>query len=174
VNGTTYVVGGYDGTALPASVLSTTDGQSFRPVGQLNPPVRYPAVAARDGAVFVFGGKTATGQTDAIQRIDPTAGTVTTVGHLPTPIGHAVAFVLGDTIYVAGGRAGDATSDAAAEVSATIWAFDPATGTVQSCGTLPYPIADTGVTVVADHAYFLGGETDGADTAVATVIDVHR
>ena len=34
-------------------------------------------------------------------------------------------------------------------------------------------IADAGAAVVADHAYILGGEKDGADTPVESVVDIH-
>jgi N-acetylneuraminic acid mutarotase len=175
VGDTVYVVGGYDGTRLTPTVLASADGRSFTSVGDLPTPVRYPAViTSGDGQIYVFGGKTATGQTDDIQRIDPHANTITTVAHLPTPLGHAVAFMLGGQIYIAGGRAGTSTTDTGNTVSDQILAFDPTTLTIRPAGTLPYPVADTGAAVVGAHAYIVGGERDGNDTAVATVIDVHE
>ena len=61
VGAVTYVLGGYDGTRPDASVLATTDGRTFRNVATLKVPVRYPAVAALGGKIFVFGGLAVTG-----------------------------------------------------------------------------------------------------------------
>ncbi len=47
LNRTSYLVGGFDGSAMTPDVLATTDGVSFRPVARLTVPVRYAAVANR-------------------------------------------------------------------------------------------------------------------------------
>ena len=57
----TYVVGGYDGARADPSVLATTDGRTFRRVATLPVPVRYPAVAAQSGRLYVFGGEAVSG-----------------------------------------------------------------------------------------------------------------
>ena len=83
---TTYVVGGYDGTNADVAVLATTDGRHFRTVARLRVPVRYPAVAATGGKIYVFGGQAVggTGQAvDAIQVVDPSTHRVVVGGHLP-------------------------------------------------------------------------------------------
>ena len=81
---TAYVVGGYDGTTADPQVLSTTDGSSFRQVGSLPVPVRYPAVAARGRMIYAFGGQRiggAAGAIDDIQRIDTTSGRIAVERH---------------------------------------------------------------------------------------------
>ena len=66
-----------------ASVLATTDGSRFSEVTQLPAPGRYLAVAALGGRIFAFGGESASGSAnDAIQEVDPKAGTARVVGHL--------------------------------------------------------------------------------------------
>lgn len=160
---TLVVVGGYDDTDITAGVLTSTDGVSYTEVGQLVTPVRYPAVAALDGKVYAFGGKTRTpdgndSQTADIQRIDPATGVVTLVGQFPEPIGHMVAAVLDGTIYVMGGRTGTGTS---LTDSSAIWRFDPATGTVTPAGNLPKPVTDSTLAVVDGNAWLIGGERDG-------------
>ena len=73
--GTTYLLGGYDGTAYDATVLATTDGRRFTVAARLAVPVRYPAVAVLGGQIWVFGGQTSHGTTNDIQRISlPGAG----------------------------------------------------------------------------------------------------
>ena len=42
--------------------------------------------------------------TDDIQMIDPATHKATVVGHLPQPLYGAAAFVIGGTLYVAGGQ----------------------------------------------------------------------
>jgi hypothetical protein len=54
-------------------------------------PVRYAASAVADGRIWVFGGQTAAGRTDVIQRIDPATGAVALAGHLPQPVQGATA-----------------------------------------------------------------------------------
>ena len=61
VGPTTYIVGGYDGTHPDAPVLATTNGRTFTTVVALRIPVRYPAVAALGGRIFVFGGQAISG-----------------------------------------------------------------------------------------------------------------
>ncbi len=103
-------MGGYDGTNYLPAVLETVDGTHFTRVASLPVPVRYPAVVAQAGELFAFGGETpsagaTTAATNDIQMIDPSSGRATVVGHLPQALYGASAFVIGGTIYVAGGQA---------------------------------------------------------------------
>ena len=97
------MIGGYDGTRLDPEVLATRDGRHFRVAARLPVPVRYAAMAAAGGLIWVFGGQTAAGPTDVIQRIDPATGAATVAGHLPRPVQGAAALSLGGQVYVAGG-----------------------------------------------------------------------
>ncbi len=159
---TAYVAGGYDGRRVLRTVVGTRDGRSFRVVGRLRVGVRYPAVAALDGQLWVMGGDLATTtgtaggpQTDVIQRFDPGTGRTTVVGHLPHELGHASAFVLGGRLFVAGGRRGPVAS-------ARVWSVDPASGRASPAGRLPYGVSDAPVVVTgAGTALLVGGETVG-------------
>ncbi|HUC38102.1 MAG TPA: hypothetical protein VMR97_13390 [Acidimicrobiales bacterium] len=109
VGGTTYLVGGYDGSRPDPAVLATTDGRSFRITASLPVPVRYPAVAALAGKLYVFGGQAITGSSagqpvDDVQVVNPAAGTASVVAHLPEPLSGAVDVSLGGHLYVAGGE----------------------------------------------------------------------
>ncbi len=106
---TSYLVGGYDGTNPDPVVLATDDGHSYRAAASLPVPVRYPAVAALGGKIYVFGGQAITGATagqpiDAIQVIDPDHHKASVVGHLPEPLSGAAAVTLAGHIYVIGGE----------------------------------------------------------------------
>ena len=109
IGGTTYIVGGYDGTNPDPVVLATTDGRTFSTVASLPVPVRYPAVAAVDGLVYVFGGEAIAGAhagqpVNEIQVVNPSRHTASTIGHLPAPLDGAAAVTIGKQIYLAGGE----------------------------------------------------------------------
>jgi len=149
-----YVVGGYDGTSLDPRVLATTDGRRFRVAARLPVPVRYAGTAAVAGLIWVFGGETATGATDVIQRVDPVSGASAVVGHLPRPVQGAAVISLDGRIYVAGGATAHGTSR-------TVFRFDPATFRVTAAGELPVPAGYAAAAVTGGVGYLIGGE-DGA------------
>jgi N-acetylneuraminic acid mutarotase len=151
-----YVIGGYDGTNWDPQVLATQDGQHFRVAARLPVPVRYGAVAAGAGEIWVFGGQTPSGATNAIQRINPATGRATVVGHLLAPLQGASAIVLNGQVYLAGGVAAGATSQ-------VVYRFDPATSSVSVVGELPVPVAYAAGAVVGGVGYLVGGE-DGPRT----------
>jgi hypothetical protein len=168
VDGTTYIIGGFNGSIMAPDVLATTDGLSFRPVAQLAVPVRYAAVAAVDHSIWVVGGVTSTSEggtteTDAVQKIDLLSGRVTVTGRLAQPIGHASAINLDGQIFVLGGRSGTVPS-------AAIWRLDPATGAPTLAGQLPGPVSDAGSVVIGGVGYLVGGEVTGPSEPLDTVV----
>ncbi|HVC69190.1 MAG TPA: PQQ-binding-like beta-propeller repeat protein [Acidimicrobiales bacterium] len=109
IGSTNYLVGGYDGTNPDAVVLATTDDRTFRSVAPLPVPVRYPAAAALDGKIYVFGGQAILGVSagnpvSTIQMIDPVHHTASVVGHLPEPLSGATAVTLAGHVYLIGGE----------------------------------------------------------------------
>jgi hypothetical protein len=172
LNGTVYIVGGYDGSHLAPDVLATTDGTHFSVVGQLAQPVRYPAVAAYQGAIWIIGGvlgatesSASSGQTDDIQRFDPITHHTDVVGHLGAPLGHASAFVLNSALFVAGGRSAGAAV-------AQIWQINATTGLATPAGSLPGPRSDSGAVVIGGAAYLLGGEVSSPNSPLSTVVQL--
>jgi hypothetical protein len=158
---TAYVVGGYTGSSYLPEVLSTTDGVHFSNVAALPIPVRYPAVAAVNGLIYVFGGQTAspgatTAATTAIQEIDPVAHRATVVGHLHQSLYGAAAFLIGTTVYLAGGQVANGPT------LTTIEAFLPSSHKILNAGLLPQAVAFGGYTTVGTGAkaigYIVGGE----------------
>jgi hypothetical protein len=155
VGDTAFIVGGYDGTGPVSDVLATTDGSSFSVIAHLPKPVRYPAIAVLDGAIYVVGGETPAGDATEIQRIDLSARTATVVAHLAVGLSHAAAVVIDRAIYVFGGRTGGATTD-------RVVRLDVQRGAATLVATLPAPVSDMAVTTVGPTVFLLGGE------------DVHR
>ena len=79
-----YVLGGFDGAQGSTDILRTQDGRTFTVIGALPVAVRYPAVVASDGSIWLFGGEHDGRQVTDVQRIDLTTGHVSVAGHLPT------------------------------------------------------------------------------------------
>jgi len=155
---TTYVVGGYDsGARSDPAVLATSDGRGFKTIATLRIPVRYPAVAALGGKIYVFGGDalTSTGgwaPADAIQAIDPAKHTAAVVGHLAKPLAGAAAMTLHNEVFVAGG-------ETARSSVLTIWAFNPATNRLLPAGRLQVPVSHAGAAVIGSTGWIVGGES---------------
>jgi hypothetical protein len=157
LDGVVYLVGGYDGSAPIPDVLATTDAVTFRTVGRLAVPVRYPAVAAIGGQLFVVGGATSGGEdagvdTDVVQRVDLATGAVSVVAHMTATRSHATAVVLDGRVYVLGGHLSGRWTDQVARL-------DLASGTSTVVAHLPQAVSDAAAAVVGNTAYLLGGET---------------
>jgi hypothetical protein len=162
---TAYLVGGYDGSAMDAEIVATTDGRHYRPVAALKTPVRYPALAVLGSRIYVFGGLTASGRpTRAVQLVDPQARTVSVVGQLPVAVSGAAAGVLGGTIYLAGGRSTRGATQA-------VYAFQPQRSSFLRAGSLRIAVANAGTAVSKDRLWIVGGETvDGQPTGNVQVV----
>ncbi len=166
----TFLVGGYDGSSVRATTISTVDGTAFRVLGDLPTPVRYPAVAALDGQVYAIGGTTtgtASGAVRAVQALDPATGTVRAVGTLPFAVTDAVAATIGGRLYLIGGLVDGAAS-------ADVWRVGLGAGgagpvTLEPAGTLPTPTADAAVAVLGDRAFVVGGESPDLLSSVVTL-----
>lgn len=154
---TSYLLGGYDGSHMDPQVLATTDGTAFTVVAQLPVPVRYPAVAALGGSIYVFGGQTADGEpTSAVQRVDPKTRSARVVGRLPEPVTGASAAALEGVLYICGG---ETSAVGGTTPNPGIWAYDPATGSALAAGRLRVPVSHAGIAVLGQRAWVVGGET---------------
>ena len=166
--GRVILVGGFDGIGPQSSVWATRDGRHFTVVAHLRQPVRYPAVAALGANVYAFGGLISGGEysgtfTSDIQRIDLRTGSARIVGHLPTPLAHAMAATVNGHVYVLGGSTPHGTS-------ATIRRLDPGSGRTSIAGRLPHPLTDAAVASIGSTIYLLGGISHGP---LATILAVH-
>jgi hypothetical protein len=157
-----YVLGGFDGTQGSTTILRTRDGRTFEVIGAVPVTVRYPAIAASAGSIWLFGGEHEGKQITDVQRIDLTTGHGSVTGHLPSPLAHAGAFTLGGTVFVAGGRIGASPTN-------DVMRFNPKNVGFTAAGNLPVALSDFGVAVIGGTAYLVGGESP---KPVDTVIQV--
>ena len=162
-----YVAGGYDGTSELHGVLATTDGITFRQVGQLGETVRYGSAYASASALWMFGGEHQGTAIADIQRVDTTTGLSAVVGHFPHPLAHAAVAVIGGRVLIIGGTDGHNPQD-------TIYSFDPLTNAVMVVGSLPESVSDMAVAVVADAAYVIGGDALTAEQTVTPTTAIVR
>ncbi|MCU1495680.1 MAG: Kelch repeat-containing protein [Acidimicrobiaceae bacterium] len=174
IGSTAYVVGGYDGPSLDAEVLATTNGTSFTGVGSLAVPVRYPAVAALGGRIYVFGGQGNDGRpVRTVQVLDPATHKASVVGELPIPISGAAAAKVGGTIYLAGGES--ATGGSTPSPVHNIYAFDAARSHFLEAGSLPVPVTNAAAAVVGNRLWVVGGEiAGGSPTADVQMLQPNR
>jgi len=159
IGATAYVVGGYDGPATDAVVLATTDGTGFTQVATLPVPVRYPAVAAIAGMIYVFGGETLAGNpVAAIQMVDPATNQAFVVGNLPAPLSGAIAAALGGEIVIAGG---ESPGPSGLQPVGNVYAYLPGASGVLAAGSLQVAVSNAGGAVVGGDLWIVGGETAG-------------
>jgi hypothetical protein len=86
VDGSAYVLGGYDGQRTVGAILRTSDGAKLKTISQLPVRVRYAAVASLGRKIYAFGGEESSGaDSAAIQMLDTATGRVSVVGHLSGP-----------------------------------------------------------------------------------------
>lgn len=155
VGHTVVLVGGFDGIGPQRDVWASGDGRHFHVIARLPQAVRYPAAVADGNGVYVFGGLIAgseyNGQfSNLIQRVrigDPNGRIV---GHLPTPLAHAMCALLAGQLFVLGGST-------PAGPSAAILRFHPGSGRTSLAGRLPHPLTDGAVATSGNRAYLLGG-----------------
>lgn len=161
-----WVVGGYDGTGTPTTVLALSADGSSRPVGSLVQGVRYAATAVVGHTAYVFGGEVLGRELGDVQALDLRTGRARVVAHLPVPLGHAMAATFGNRVLLVGGRV---TPD---RQTNAMWWFDPGTGRFRRAGRLPHPLSDAGVATQGARMWLLGGEDPTVTDGVLT-ISVH-
>jgi hypothetical protein len=140
LNGRAYLVGGYTGT-LFASAILRYPGEHV--VARLPNGTRYAGVAAIGRTIYVAGGITTGGTSDAIYAV---TNHVRQIGTLPAPEAHAGMASLGGALYLVGGR--------------QVLRITPS-GTVSAAATLPVSLADPAVVAVGRSLVIVGGGTNG-------------
>ena len=202
IGATTYLVGGFDGSKPDASVVATTDGRTYKTIATLPVPVRYAAVTALGGRIYVFGGQAITGPhagtpVSVIQAVDPARHTASIVGNLPEALAGAAAVTVDGELFVAGGESPAATKptpglgttqltgqpianaglegpSSPTRTVSTIWAYDPASGRLLAAGRLQVPVSHAAVAADGSTAWIVGGESNAARVSSVQMIRPDR
>jgi hypothetical protein len=139
LHGRAYLVGGYTG-ALYASAILRYPGEHV--VARLPNGTRYAGVAALGSTIYVAGGITTGGTSDAIYAVTKR---VRQIGTLPAPEAHAGMAALGGALYLVGGR--------------SVLRVTPS-GSVTTAARLPVSLADPAVVTVGRSLVIVGGGTN--------------
>ena len=119
---------------------------------------QWPAAAAHDGKIYVFGGANLYGDVrNTIDVYDIATDTWEAgIAHLPQPVCGASAASVDDLIYIFGGST---TADpyASYDYVATCYAFDPGTYQLSEIAAMPSSRFKTSATVTEDGILVLGG-----------------
>jgi hypothetical protein len=152
VRDTAYVVGGYTGVKFATGILAFRGGTPHL-VARLPVGLRYAGVAALGGRVYIAGGITTAGPSDAIYAFDPRTHVVRPLGTLPAPVAHAPLAALGGALYLVGG-----------DGSSSVVRISPS-GDVSIAARRPKPLAGAAAVTVGREIVVLGG--DGSDAVYA-------
>ena len=135
IEGQVYAAGGMVGeTGRPLDLLARYDPEadSWETLRRMPEPVRAGAAAAVDGVLYVFGGSTVDGNTDAVNAYDPAADEWSERAPLPEARFNHSAVALDGKVYVLGGfHEGEALR--------TVDVYDPATDSWSEGPELPIP-----------------------------------
>ncbi len=150
VGGKAYLVGGFTGTRYATAVLRYRPGHSPVVVARLPVGLRYAGVAALGRTIYVAGGVTPAGESDAVVSVS--GRRVRRIATLPAPSAHAPLVAFGNSLYLLGG------TDAEGHPLDRILRIDPSTGAVTLAGRMPSPLANAAAVAVGRRIVVLGGE----------------
>jgi N-acetylneuraminic acid mutarotase len=126
-----------------------------------------------NGKFYIIGGNTIGhngGYVSWFDEFDPATGVWTALADSPRPRDHFHAAVIGDKLYLAGGRLSGGTGGTFAPLIAEVDVYDFTTATWSSAPDLPTPRAAASVAPFEGELYVIGGEI-AADLQGATVND---
>ncbi|HEY4348182.1 MAG TPA: hypothetical protein VGM80_11385 [Gaiellaceae bacterium] len=159
-----YALGGeYGGT--PTASIERIDLVKRKVIaaGSFEEPLAEAGVAVTGTSVYLAGGWTGEKYATAILKFVP-PGTSTLVARLPEGLRSPAVTVLGQVLYVAGGRSEQG-------LSKNIYAVDLSTGKVSVFGTLPQAVQGAMLIASTDGLLLVGGRT-AAGEAVRSVVRI--
>ncbi len=123
------------------------------------------AAGVYDGRIYLFGGQNAEGLTGHTLRYDPAADTWEDLPDKPTPVDEAPAALLGEKIYLPGGKL------ASGEVTAALEIYDPRQNTWTEGAPLPAPRSAVALAAFEGRLYLFGGWDGNAYAAETWAYD---
>jgi N-acetylneuraminic acid mutarotase len=158
LDGKIYLIGGYPSSpAETQSVVAVyeiaTDDWSF--AAELPIGLHHPVAVGVAGKIYSLGGQLASGETDRTLEYDPEADSWRDLEPMPTARGGGAAAVIGDKIYVAGGRPPAGNAFEVYDIGDDAW---------ESLPDLPQTFPERNHLIAAalgDKIYVAGGRYDG-------------
>ena len=165
LDGKIYVLGGYPASRVTVDTVQVYDTASN--TWQLTVPlllgVNHPMPAVANGKVYVIGGQTDTGSAyvNNVQEFNPATSNWTYRAAMPTARSAGAAAVIGDLIYVAGGRPPRGNDFAVYNATSNTW---------QTLPNLPTQRNHLAACAIDGRIYVVGGRLQGGFTSAMTNI----
>lgn len=148
-----------------AGTPSNSSLQRWQGRAPLPTPRRGMGLVAYGGRVYALGGESAEGVTGSVERYDPQADDWTSLTAKPQPVADVAAALLGDRIYVPGGRT------PAGDPSTIVEAYSPETDTWETRAPLPTALSGYALVALEGKLYLFGGWDGSAYVAWAYEYD---
>ncbi len=109
------------------------------------------AAANYENQVYAIGGESPEGVTGQVERFDPALGTWESLAAKPLPVADIQAGVIGEKIYVPGGRL------ASGKISDALEVFDPRRNEWTQKASLPQAVSGYALASMEGHLFLFGG-----------------
>lgn len=164
-----FVIGGLSGLASrPLDDVYAYDPQkdAWEQLGRLNDFRGASAAAELDGTVYVMGGVTTAGASDALEYYDPARSGWNGLKPLPTSRTHLASASAAGKLFALGGRRGSVARN-----FATTEAYDPKAMTWETLPDMAVPRSGHAAAAHGGRIYALGGERKEGTIAEIEVYD---
>jgi len=141
-------------TPSPTAATGTTTNNSlqrWQARASLPAPRRGMGLVAYEGQVYAIAGESAAGVTGTVERYDPKADSWTSLSDKPTAVADVAAALVGDQIYVPGGRTASGSPGTMVE------AYSPESDTWESKAPLPVALSGYALAALEGKLYLFGG-----------------
>lgn len=143
------------------AALAATPGQRWQPAAALPEPRSGMAAVVYENQVYMIGGTLTQGVTGSMARFDTAAGAWTNLPGKPLPVADVQAAILGEKIFIPGGRLSNGKLTDVLEV------YDPRKNKWEHKASLPVAMSGYASATFEGHLFVFGG-WDGSQ-ALATV-----
>lgn len=169
VDGYIYVMGGRDGNTVLASAERYDSSTNSWSKTAAMPTARWFLMAAEvGGKIYAIGGIAGTGDQrqdlDVVEVYDPASDMWTVLDPMPTPRSNAGVAILGESIFIIGGRTRQGAS-------ARVDIYDLANNKWLTAPSLNQPITSLAVCVFENKIYTIGGAQGGTVLSSSRVYD---
>lgn len=149
-----YIIGGLQDGAMPDNQQQVRRYDPVTDAWETLAPLPFTltdsVAAIHNGVIYLFGGTTSSGPTNAIHAYTIAGGATAAVGSFPTSRNLQAAAKLGDLIYVSGGSESGLLLD-------TLDVFDPADSSLTSLPAMPAILMMHSMTASGGRLYVMGG-----------------
>lgn len=151
-------------TSAPTSSANLTV-QRWDQKPALPAPRKAMGIAGYEDAFYLIAGETASGIDGAVLRYDPQKNTWKTLASKPTAVTNIQAALLGEKIYVPGGRLKDGSDTSQLEV------YNPRQDSWERKASLPMPVSGYALAALDGKLYLFGGMNGSSYLSTVYIYD---